>query len=53
MYITTIVPTKENHSVEIPEEFYGKEVIVEVKKLLRKQNLIKSRGWGNRWKAIG
>ena len=31
MYSTTFIPTKDKHTVNIPEEFYGKEVIVEVK----------------------
>ncbi|MDX2189202.1 MAG: hypothetical protein SFY32_05000 [Bacteroidota bacterium] len=28
MYITTIIPTKENHTIDIPEEFYGKQIKV-------------------------
>ncbi|MDX2189612.1 MAG: hypothetical protein SFY32_07095 [Bacteroidota bacterium] len=31
MYITHFIPTIENHTIEIPEEFYGKEIIVEFK----------------------
>lgn len=30
MYITKIIPTPENHTVEIPEEFYGKEISIEI-----------------------
>lgn len=28
MYVTTIFPTKKNHTLEIPKEFYDKEIIV-------------------------
>ncbi|RYE18279.1 MAG: hypothetical protein EOP42_30920 [Sphingobacteriaceae bacterium] len=28
MYKQTIVPDKDNHSIELPEEFYGKKVDV-------------------------
>lgn len=28
MYIATIFPTKENHTINIPEEFYGKEILL-------------------------
>lgn len=26
MYTITLIPTRENHTVEIPEEFFGKEI---------------------------
>ena len=29
--IINIIPSAENHSVEVPEEMYGKEVIIEIK----------------------
>lgn len=28
MYVTTLTPTKESHTFDLPEEFYGKEIIV-------------------------
>jgi hypothetical protein len=38
MYVTTIIPTKENHTVEIPEEFYGKEVRISAEALNDESN---------------
>lgn len=32
MYKEIIIPTSENHIFNIPEEFYGEEVIIEVTK---------------------
>jgi len=34
MYITSFIPTSENHSIEIPKEFFGQKVSVEVKKTI-------------------
>ncbi len=28
MYVTTVFPTQKNHTLDIPEEFYDKEIII-------------------------
>ncbi len=30
MYTQKFIPTKENHTIEVPKEFYGKEILITV-----------------------
>lgn len=30
MYSKTIIPTKENHTIDLPEEFFGKKILITV-----------------------
>lgn len=39
MYTKTIIPTKENHTVEVPEEFFGKKILVTVEPIEKEVDL--------------
>lgn len=38
MYVTTLFPTEKNHTLEIPVEFYDKEIIVTAQAVAKNDN---------------
>ncbi|MFN0049322.1 MAG: hypothetical protein ACKVOU_09385 [Cytophagales bacterium] len=38
MYIATLIPTKECHTIDIPEVFYGQEIVVTAQSISSKNS---------------